>query len=132
MLLKIINKFRDRVGHFETPDEAVEILQALKFYSEKHFVREEELQRSVKFPYRDAHHNEHIHLIKKLEKLMEETKAASGEYLNTVVGEKIGLFLHDWLFDHVLDNDLRMKPHVQHMREMSKKMDGLEERLVID
>lgn len=125
-LIKIINNFREQVGHFNSSDEAMEILKALKFYSKKHFGREEELQRVAKFPYREAHHNEHMHLIMKLEKLMEETQDASGDYLNTVMGEKIGEFLHDWLIDHVLYSDLRMKPHVEHMKELSKKLGELE------
>lgn len=125
-LLKIVNKFRSRVGQFKTSDEAMEILKALQFYAEKHFGREEELQRVAKYPYREAHHNDHINLIKKLDKLMDETKAASGDYLNNEVTPKIGLFLQDWLIGHVIESDLRMKPHVEKMQETSQTMDDLE------
>ena len=102
--------------------DAMKILESLKLYTEQHFGREEELQRVVKFPYREAHHNEHTNLIKKLDSMMAETKDSSGNYLNTEVGEKIGMLLKGWLFDHVLENDLRMKPYLEEMRELAKKM----------
>ena len=54
--------------------------------------------------------------------MMAETKDSSGNYLNTEVGEKIGMLLKGWLFDHVLENDLRMKPYLEEMRELAKKM----------
>jgi hemerythrin len=125
LLLDIINQFREQVGHFKTSNEALGILESLKLYSEQHFGREEELQRVSEYPYRDAHHSEHIHLIKKLEAVMEETKAASGEYLNTIMGDKIGQFLKGWLIDHVLDNDLRMKPYVEEMKDLSGQMESI-------
>lgn len=125
-LLKIINKFRDEVGHFESAEDAIKTLDLLRSYSQKHFSREENLQRDVEFPYREAHFNAHIQLIKRLDKLIEETRPTSGTYLNETMGEKIGGFLHDWLIDHVVENDLRMKPHVEKMDEISSSMGGLE------
>lgn len=125
ILLDIINEFRAEVGHFKSSDDAMATLESLKLYSEQHFRREEELQRAAKFPYREAHHSEHLLLIQKLEIMMQETSAASGEYLNTVMGEKIGQFLKIWLMEHVLDSDLRMKPYVEKMRSLSGQMGNL-------
>lgn len=125
-LLKIINKFRDEVGRFETAEDAIKILDLLRSYAQQHFSREEQLQRDADFPYHDAHHNAHIQLIKKLDTLIEETRPTSGKYLNESMGEKIGDFLHDWLINHVIENDLRMKPHVEKMLVMAGGMAGLE------
>lgn len=125
-LLKIINKFRDEVGNFETAEDAIKTLDLLRSYSQKHFSREEKLQSDVEFPYREAHFNAHIQLIKRLDTLIEETRPTSGTYLNETMGEKIGGFLHDWLIDHVVENDLRMKPHVEKMDQISSSMGGLE------
>lgn len=124
-LVDIINKFREKVGHFESADDAVEILKELKFYTGKHFQREEELQKVARYPYLDAHHNEHIHLIKLLESLMEETGGTSGNYLNTEMGQKIGEFLRDWLIDHLIGSDLRMKPYVDKMTDHAAGMSKL-------
>lgn len=126
-LLKIINNFRAQVGHFNSADEAMEILNYLKLYAEKHFVREESLQMHVVFPYREAHHNAHIFLMKQLDNLMMETKEASGAYLNGAMGEKLSQFLQDWLIDHLIESDLRMKPFVEKMNDMSKDMGELED-----
>jgi len=126
LLLKIVNKFRDEVGKFESSADAVSILDMLRSYSQKHFGREEKLQREVEFPYRDAHHNAHVQLLMKLDKLIEETKPTSGKYLNDTMGEKIGLFLHDWLINHVIENDLRMKPHVEKMGVLATEMGAMD------
>ena len=124
-LLAIVNEFREKVGHFDSSDEAVKILEKLMRYSQNHFAREEGLQMEVNYEYRDVHHASHHKLIKQLEKLIEETQPSSGAYLNETMGAKIGEFLHDWLIEHVLKEDLRMKPYVKEMAAHSHKLDHL-------
>ncbi|MCK5446326.1 MAG: hemerythrin family protein, partial [Rhodospirillaceae bacterium] len=103
-LIEIINRFLKKDGKYESAQELVDILDELDAYTIEHFRNEENLQRISGFPDRDTHYNEHLRLTCTLEKLREEVRPTGGSYVN-VMGEKVGNFLREWLFDHIFKSD---------------------------
>ena len=94
--------------------EACQILQALSFYTLSHFKREEELQRQVKYP---VHADAHGALAGRLEEMIEELQAANkGDEFSDCV-RKLGQMLANWIIDHILLEDLKMKPLVPNMKK---------------
>lgn len=114
-LIEIINRFLKKDGKYESAQELVDILDELDAYTIEHFRNEENLQRISGFPDREAHYNEHHRLTRTLEKLREEVRPTGGSYVN-VMGEKVGNFLREWLFDHIFKSDMKMKPYAEKLR----------------
>ena len=94
-------------------------LRLLKHYTKVHFQREEELQLHAQYVYRDAHIKEHQELIKKLDDITEQYKVIgiSITKKNSILLE----FLKDWLINHIINTDLRMRPFVSKMKETKLK-----------
>ncbi len=125
-LIEIINKFHFRATEvtFSSVEQLIDILDELKYYAETHFRREEELQKIAGYPYQDAHRQTHAHLILQLENLTAETAQASGSYIGAMT-DKIAVFLHDWLINHVVKGDVQMKPFIAKMRSHAATMGRL-------
>ncbi len=124
-LIDIINRFGEHValGAAGLP-VAVDVLQALKFYAETHFVREEGLQRLIDFPEADSHHDEHQRLLTTLGEIIAKTSSVTEVDRATVVPELASL-LRSWLLDHVIKRDLLMKPYAQLMNRHAKSFPEL-------
>ncbi len=85
------------------------ILASLKFYTTSHFKREEKLQKEIGFPIQA---NAHENLIKELNnmiKTLETSDASSEDFLDTLNG--MGNFFNGWLIDHIIKEDLKMRPY---------------------
>lgn len=125
-LLEIINRFVQIAGDGLNKDEASEILYALKFYTQTHFGREEQLQNLISFPYADAHHHEHENLIKKLEAAIQHLKDSDADQQGQVHRE-IAEMLNDWLVNHILQSDLKMRMYVDVMKRHAPKFGALKD-----
>ena len=125
-LIEIINRFGEIAADGLDKEEAAEILYALKFYTQTHFGREEQLQNLVSFPYADAHHHEHANLIKTLESAIQHFKESDGEQQERLHGE-IQEMLHDWLINHILSSDLKMRMYVDAMKKHSSIFGALKD-----
>ena len=99
----------------QKPDQKemlLEVFDQLHEYSVNHFRREESIQRKIEYPKSIQHKNEHSSLLNDLEKLQLEIKQ-----LNTVEelkkkSEDIITFLRNWLINHVLNEDMLLKPYL--------------------
>ncbi|MEQ9488811.1 MAG: hemerythrin family protein [Alphaproteobacteria bacterium] len=111
-LIEIINRFEELGADGLTNDEGLEILYALKFYAQTHFKREESIQNEIDYPYRESHAQEHKHLIRTLELAFDDVKK-QGNILNASVVKEITDLLKQWLVDHIIKSDLRMKPFIE-------------------
>jgi hemerythrin len=140
-LIAIINEFCDATPHTEELSKLQNILAKLEHYAERHFEREESLQRAAHYAYIDAHHREHRDLGNQLSAIRDQlTKlnppvgspqnpgdqetpeaapASATEPIQTVaqVHAEIVNLLHHWLVDHIIRSDLRMKPYAAKMAE---------------
>lgn len=125
-LIDIVNRFTEMAERFESLGQALEILYALKFYTQTHFQREEDLQRLANYPFADAHAQEHADLIAGLERLIAEAQSDGGSHIHEVSTETAHL-LHSWLVEHIVGSDLRMRPYVKKMRAHMDNLGALKD-----
>lgn len=125
-LIDIINRFEGLAADGLSRDDAAQILHALKFYTQTHFGREEQLQNLIDYPYAATHHDEHQALIGKLDDVIAHLNGcADGDLAD--VHREIAAMLHDWLVDHILTNDLRMRVYLDHMKKYAGNFGALKD-----
>lgn len=130
-LIAIINEFCEAPLDRGRLLELQRIFDKLDRYTKVHFEREETLQRAANYPYRDAHHHEHLALIHEMEELRNrfaDMVQSTGDVVVVSAAQCEDLaklratmaeFLRYWLVDHILKSDLRMKPYAQEMSRHS-------------
>jgi hemerythrin len=123
-LFGLINEFNQNIPRYRSFDQMVPVLAALKKYTQTHFQREEKLQKVSGYPFQEDHKNEHAEIIKKFDSWVQKAKSANEDTITDVAVE-IGSFLRDWLTEHVIEQDLPMKPYVERMREHARGMGAL-------
>ena len=108
-LIELLNKYQ-----FAVASKDLELLKnvfaELHTYTDEHFKREETLQRAIHFKEANSHHNRHQELLNEVVEIHENlVKGISG----TISLDYISQLLHDWLIDHVIKEDLKMRPYLQ-------------------
>lgn len=88
-----------------------EILSLLKFYTHSHFKREEELQIKIGFPQQNCQHKSLIAKLDNMIEKLEKSNDSSEDFKKTLIG--LGSFFNTWLIEHILTEDLKMKPYIQ-------------------
>ncbi len=97
----------------ENRDLLVESLTQLYNYAYEHFMREEIIQAKIKYPDIQMHKNEHKRLLEELLDLKNSIKSKlSTQEIESRFDELI-TFLRHWLIDHVLKEDMQLKPYLQ-------------------
>jgi len=114
-LIAIINEFGEALPSVGARDHLYNVILKLDNYAKMHFRREEDLQKSMNYPECDSHHREHVKLIAALSHVRAELAAAQETELD-VVHKRMTDFLHNWLIDHVIKLDLRMKPFTDKLK----------------
>lgn len=122
-LVDLINDFEVAIKGKINHKQIAKVLLELVDYTGEHFKREEELQLKVRYPYYDSHRRSHRDVLKHLTEYM-------GVYVATPLGPQrdamirdLAGFLREWLVDHIIQSDLRMKPFVQHMQAEQAESD---------
>ena len=105
-LLELINLF-------ETAEQAniEQSLFELVRYAKVHFAREEALQRQANFPEALKHSGLHKKLMKTAEDFLHKWETSPGDGHAAMV-DQIAPFLKTWLIDHIINEDLKMKPYL--------------------
>jgi len=125
-LIDLVNSFQ---GHDERGgpalSQAVDCLNALKFYAETHFTREERLQALVSYPEHRDQQAEHREIMGVLDDLIwrAEHTVTDGD-IATIV-EHLAQLLRRWLLNHIIAHDLRMKPYAAAMRQHATDLPAL-------
>lgn len=86
--------------------ELITILNELEHYGQTHFDREEVVAKAVGYPKAEQLHNSHTELIGSLAKLKNEL----GDTWTEEKQVQFNGFLRDWLIQHVIKEDIPMKP----------------------
>jgi hemerythrin len=152
-LIAIINEFCDTAPTAATVSRLQAILDKLSRYTAVHFRREEGLQTEAEYPYADAQHHEHMELIRRLATIREQLAKLTGapddstgvsradqptatSTPNKPVGDiaavhaDVEAFVHDWLIDHIIRSDLRMKPYVAKMAQYAQQLKPLDQAII--
>lgn len=115
-LVDLINAFETAIGGKIDHKKVARVLLGLVEYTGEHFAREEELQLAIRYPYHESHRRSHRDVLKKLSEIVAEyTKAPDGPPRDRMVRD-LATFLKEWLVDHIIQSDLRMKPYVLQMQ----------------
>jgi len=108
-LLKIVNDFNQAVARGEDQKVAYTILNRLVHYAEEHFRDEEKLLEIARFPAEQlkTHIREHEKLTEDIFQHCENWSSYGKESL-----PEIGLFLKEWLMEHILTSDMKYSKYV--------------------
>lgn len=115
-LIDLINAFEIAIAGKVDHKKIARVLLGLVEYTGEHFAREEELQLAIRYPYHESHRRSHRDVLKKLSEIVSVyTKAPEGPTRDAMVRD-LANFLKEWLVDHIIQSDLRMKPYVLQMQ----------------
>ncbi|MEI6733405.1 MAG: bacteriohemerythrin [Comamonadaceae bacterium] len=104
-LIAIINQAEDTLQTKNMSSLKI-VLNSLADYSKFHFAREELVAAAAGFPQVTQLHESHEALMKKLNEVSQELETE----LSEVPAQHLVQFLRDWLINHVIKEDLMMKP----------------------
>ena len=116
MLIKMINDFEAQANIDFTRQLLSDTLKSLLEYGKAHFAREEMLQVRMGYLYHDSHRQEHRRLIRDIEAFARTYMTDASLELTPAVKMHILHFLRDWLINHIIEQDLKMKPFVMRQR----------------
>lgn len=91
------------------PVELARVLHELHRYGKSHFEREELIARAIQFPRADSLHESHQELSLQLDKFRESL----GTQWSDAAVQDFSTFLRNWLINHVIKEDMLMKPWLQ-------------------
>ncbi len=105
-LIKLINAYEMVISQkkFEMLAPAFDSLET---YANEHFVREEMLMDAVHYPHRRSHRDAHNELLKSVREKHRDIDA----HKNIDIDE-LSEFLRAWLLDHVIKEDMQLKPYL--------------------
>jgi hemerythrin len=152
-LIAIINEFCGTAPTVAALPGLQATLDKLSHYTAVHFRREEGLQAQAQYPHLDAHHQEHMELIRQLANIREQLAKLTapadestgvsradppivkpGPKVRTseigVIHANVEAFVHDWLVDHIIRSDLRMKPYAAKMEQHARQLRPLDQTIV--
>lgn len=86
-------------------------LEQLENNLNAHFAREEKIAQAINFPF-GKNKMEHQYVLKEFQNMKDELIAKDGIWSDGAA-EHFSHFLSDWITDHVLNEDMLMKPVLQ-------------------
>lgn len=86
-------------------------LEQLENNLSAHFAREEKIAQAINFPF-GKNKMEHQYVLKEFQNMKDELIAKDGIWSDGAA-EHFSHFLSDWITDHVLNEDMLMKPALQ-------------------
>lgn len=110
-LIEIINSVEHSLAT-KNRSKLISELDSLVQYSLIHFSREEKIALAVGYTQVPELNQSHVSLLKKLEQVRDEFDAAGSEW-SSEAAKHFTDFLRAWLIDHVIKEDLLMKPAFQ-------------------
>lgn len=84
-------------------------LDQLHKYSKQHFSLEEKIAQAVGYPSMVTLHTSHEDLLHTLGQIAAEI----GEQWDAPTAEHFGMFLREWLINHVIKEDMLLKPYLK-------------------
>ncbi len=85
-------------------------LDELDAYTEVHFKREEKLQIAISYAGYGEHKHQHQELVNRLHEIKKDILEVDDPAVLAARAPKITELLRDWLMQHVLKEDMKLKP----------------------
>jgi len=107
------------------------ILDDLCQYASVHFQREEALQKAIRFPHAAKHRRQHRALFRRLTAIKEKYEQMSfqpDDAMSRLTNKKLetkpstaelGKLLENWLFNHIISSDVKMRPFAEIIEEQA-------------
>jgi hemerythrin-like metal-binding protein len=100
ILVDMINDLEAARGKENESKLIGELFYKLVDYTKYHFEQEENMMRNLNYPKLNEQINQHKGFVNKIVEMLEEIKKQ-----NYYMGEKMNLFLTNWLIKHILGHD---------------------------
>jgi hemerythrin len=110
-LIDIINRASDGLSK-KNRKELLVSLESLSRYSQAHFAREEKIALAAGYEQVPKLSESHQALLKQLDQIKHEV-GEMGQDWSSETAERFASLLRNWLLDHVIKEDLLMKPKLQ-------------------
>jgi len=110
-LIDIINQIEMSLQNENDEDGLKNGLKELEVYAEEHFQREEKLMKSVGYPNYYSHFKEHRDLINTLNGIKSDINKKLANKQKITEPDALVDLLRHWLLDHVVKEDLQVKPY---------------------
>lgn len=92
--------------------QALHLLDELRRVSIRHFMREERVQASMRYPHLEEHRAQHRRLATLLDDIIGQVDAGESAFDYGYVKSKADELLQFWFFDHFAKADLPMKSYL--------------------
>lgn len=109
-LLRLVNDLDKEIRH-KNPALFIEALTALENVTRIHFSHEETIAKTIRFPFKE-HYLEHKYVLDEFRAFKSELTASPGHWSESLV-EHFYLFLCTWSIEHVVEDDMKMKPFLE-------------------
>lgn len=119
-LLSLINTVEDLLTTDRPRTDLLEAIDHLGNYTDFHFRREEQIMLRVQYAKYDDHKQAHGRLIEQLKQATQPILTPLEEVSPTTAGlpeetrDNVVELLRHWLVDHILKDDLKLKPLLAH------------------
>jgi len=114
-LLSLVNQVEYALRHPEESDNLKMALDQLADYAAEHFAREEKLQLRIQFRGYMPHKMAHQALMERLTQITDDILSEKDPERLKERREQIVPLLRDWLLDHVLKEDMKMKADLEEL-----------------
>lgn len=118
-LIDILNAFEEMTRNGADFEALDQIFQKLADYTREHFAREEKILEEIGYPLRNTHQDQHRSMVAWLLKAYKTYKArrqaaeAQGITSDHECYEELLKILNTWLMRHILQDDMKLKPHLE-------------------
>lgn len=112
-MINFINTIELVLQKPEEKEMLLAVIEQLREYASNHFRREEAIQRRIQYPQSIHHKKEHSLLLKEIENLIIEIKATKSAEEIAKRSTDIIDILRNWLINHVLKEDMKLKPYLE-------------------
>lgn len=122
-LIDILNTFENLTKNGAAFIALDQTFRELAEYTKFHFAREEALQREMGYPLSQTHQEKHRALVARLLAAYKRFKQAREKLESQGVDcdhhsyAELLAILNTWLLEHILQEDLKLKPHIQRYQE---------------
>jgi hemerythrin len=109
-LIALINTVELALRTADGSDALACALDQLVLYTHDHFDREEKLMRAIRYTAYEQHRRSHRDLTARLVEIRAAIEAAPADLAPAYEVDRLVELLRSWLLDHVLKEDLLLKP----------------------
>ncbi len=107
VLVRLINRIHDEAKSNDIKTIVQSSIQILLKYTKEHFVDEEELLILADYPYLEEHQHKHKILTEHVKKIADDLENGS-----LIEPADLGIFLQNWLIDHIMQEDKKYSPYL--------------------